>query len=408
MVTVDLPVLGYRERDRRNGFVQPGPWDRAFSVRDGPAPITELEPGTLTWRDIAPIRSWAPGLPLVLKGILHAEDARLAVEHGADAIVVSNHGARQLDRVAASVDVLEEVVDAVAGRCEVWVDGGVRRGLDVAIALALGARGVLLGRPVLWALAAGGEAGVARALAIVREELEIALALLGTPGAERRHPGACGSLALTGRRAVRLRRAPAEAPRSAGARGDRRPRRARDGARAGRRDRHDVQRLARRRRGRLRQGRRGHPQLRRRHRRAAGGRGQHAPDRAVGRLAVLERPAARRLALPADRPARGARPLRARADPARPGVRARQRAPHVGPVRPGRRAGRAHAAAGAAAGALDAAAGDPRRARRAAAGAARGHPDAADRRLQHALAPRLDPRGRRRRASRSATPSHGP
>ena len=181
VVTVDLPVLGYRERDRRNGFDQPGPWDRAFSVRGGPAPIAELEPGTLTWRDVAPIRSWAPGLPLVLKGILHAEDARLAVEHGADAIVVSNHGARQLDRVPAPVDVLEEVVDAVAGRCEVWVDGGVRRGLDVAIALALGARGVLLGRPVLWALAAGGEAGVARALAIVREELEIAFALLGTP-----------------------------------------------------------------------------------------------------------------------------------------------------------------------------------------------------------------------------------
>ena len=178
VVTVDLPVIGYRERDRRNGFVAPGPWDRAFSVRGASA---GHEPGTLTWRDLEPIRSWAPGLPLVIKGILHAEDARLAVEHGADAIVVSNHGARQLDRVAAPVDVLEEVVAAVAGRCEVWVDGGVRRGLDVAIALALGARGVLLGRPVLWALAAGGEAGVARALEIVREELEIALALLGTP-----------------------------------------------------------------------------------------------------------------------------------------------------------------------------------------------------------------------------------
>ena len=182
VVTVDLPVLGYRERDRRNGYDTAGPWDRAFSLRrDGPEPIAELEPGTLTWRDLAPIRSWAPDLPLVLKGILHAEDARLAVEHGADAIVISNHGARQLDRVPPAVDVLEEVVDAVAGRCEVWVDGGVRRGLDVAIALALGARGVLLGRPVLWALAAGGEAGVARALAIVREELEIALALLGAP-----------------------------------------------------------------------------------------------------------------------------------------------------------------------------------------------------------------------------------
>src|SRR5215208_3058212 len=92
VLTVDLPVMGYRERDRRNAFDAPGPWDRAFSVRRG----GELAPGTLTWRDVAPIRSWAPGLPFVLKGILTAEDARLAVEHGVDAIVVSNHGARQL------------------------------------------------------------------------------------------------------------------------------------------------------------------------------------------------------------------------------------------------------------------------------------------------------------------------
>jgi isopentenyl diphosphate isomerase/L-lactate dehydrogenase-like FMN-dependent dehydrogenase len=173
VLTVDLPVMGYRERDRRNGHEQPGPWDVAFGI-DGSAT-------TLTWGDLATIRSWAPDLPLVLKGIQHPEDARLAVEHGAAAIVVSNHGARQLDRVAASVDLLEECVDAAGGRCEVWIDGGVRRGLDVAIALALGARGVLLGRPVLWALAACGEAGVARALAILREELELALALLGTP-----------------------------------------------------------------------------------------------------------------------------------------------------------------------------------------------------------------------------------
>jgi isopentenyl diphosphate isomerase/L-lactate dehydrogenase-like FMN-dependent dehydrogenase len=95
--------------------------------------------------------------------------------------VVSNHGARQLDRVSASVDVLGEVADAVAGRVELWVDGGVRRGLDIAIALALGARGVLVGRPVFWALAAGGQAGVERALAILRDEFEIALTLLGTP-----------------------------------------------------------------------------------------------------------------------------------------------------------------------------------------------------------------------------------
>ena len=100
------------------------------------------------------------------------------VQGRVDGIVVSNHGARQLDRVQAPVDVLEEVVAAVDGRTEVWVDGGVRRGLDVAIALALGARGVLIGRPIFWALAAGGQPGVERALTILREEFEIALAPL--------------------------------------------------------------------------------------------------------------------------------------------------------------------------------------------------------------------------------------
>jgi 4-hydroxymandelate oxidase len=110
-----------------------------------------------------------------------AEDARLAVEHGVDAIVVSNHGGRQLDRVLPAVDALGQIVEAVPDGTEVWVDGGVRRGLDIAIALALGARGVLVGRPILWALGAGGEAGVERALAILREEFEIALTLLGTP-----------------------------------------------------------------------------------------------------------------------------------------------------------------------------------------------------------------------------------
>ncbi len=149
----------------------------------------------LTWDDLATIRSWS-SLPLVLKGIMTGEDARLAVEHGVDAIVVSNHGGRQLDRVAAGIDVLAEVVAAVGGRTEVWVDGGVRRGLDIAIAIALGARGVLIGRPVYWALAAGGQAGVERAFAILRDEFEIALALLGarTPaeiGAEHlAEPGA--------------------------------------------------------------------------------------------------------------------------------------------------------------------------------------------------------------------------
>jgi 4-hydroxymandelate oxidase len=188
VLTVDLPVMGYRERDLRSGFDLPGLGnfrDAAPSHR----PMLKVAPEgaeappdatSLTWDDIGSIRSWSP-LPLVLKGILTAEDARLAVEHGVDGIVVSNHGARQLDRVPASIDVLAEVVEAVAGRAEVWVDGGVRRGLDIAIALALGARGVFIGRPILWALAADGQAGVERALAILGEELRVALALLGTP-----------------------------------------------------------------------------------------------------------------------------------------------------------------------------------------------------------------------------------
>ena len=192
LVTVDLPVLGYRERDRRSGFdlsVPLGNFDRAGGADAdhgdelGETGYEVLDEGlakNLTWDSLATIRSWS-SLPLVLKGILTGEDARLAVEHGVDAIVVSNHGARQLDRVPAGIDMLEEVVAAVPTGTEIWVDGGVRRGLDIAIALALGARGVLVGRPILWALAAGGQAGVERALAILREEFEIALTLLGAP-----------------------------------------------------------------------------------------------------------------------------------------------------------------------------------------------------------------------------------
>ena len=188
ILTVDLPVLGYRDRDRRAGFLLPhmGNFEDVSATHGRAAldsPTLLHAPGmepTLVWADLATIRSWT-SLPLVLKGIMTAEDARLAVEHGVDGIIVSNHGARQLDRVPAAVDVLAEVVRAVGGRAEVWVDGGVRRGLDIAIACALGAQGVLVGRPVYWALAAGGAAGVERAIAILREEFELALALLGTP-----------------------------------------------------------------------------------------------------------------------------------------------------------------------------------------------------------------------------------
>jgi isopentenyl diphosphate isomerase/L-lactate dehydrogenase-like FMN-dependent dehydrogenase len=193
VLTVDLPRVGYRERDRRSGFDLPGPHGN-FATSIAPTHAAGAhepridEPGydllderllsKLTWGSLSAIRSWS-SLPLVLKGVMTGEDAAIAIDHGVDALVVSNHGARQLDRVSATVDVLQEVVSAVDGRAEVWVDGGVRRGLDVAIALALGAQGVMIGRPLMWALAADGQAGVELALAIVREEFEIALALLG-------------------------------------------------------------------------------------------------------------------------------------------------------------------------------------------------------------------------------------
>ncbi len=181
VLTVDLTVLGYRERDRYSGFALP-PFgslaDRPVIPRDRYGDVADQRAHGLTWADLPEIRSWS-SMPLVVKGILTAEDARLAVAAGVDGIVVSNHGARQLDRVPATAEVLEEVVAAVDGRVPVWVDGGIRRGPDILAALALGASGVLVGRPIHWALAAAGEAGVRRAIAILREELEIAMPLLG-------------------------------------------------------------------------------------------------------------------------------------------------------------------------------------------------------------------------------------
>jgi 4-hydroxymandelate oxidase len=197
VLTVDLPLLGYRERDRRTGFELAGPLGNLVADErpmDGFAHLQDQLLASLSWDDLATIRGWS-SLPLVLKGVMTGEDARLAQDHGVDAIVVSNHGGRQLDRVPAAIDVLGDVMMAVGGATEVWVDGGVRRGLDLAIALALGARGVLVGKPIMWALAAGGQAGVERALAIVREEFEITLALLGAPRPTDITPG---HLALAG------------------------------------------------------------------------------------------------------------------------------------------------------------------------------------------------------------------
>jgi 4-hydroxymandelate oxidase len=184
VLTVDFPVPGYREGERRSGFaLEPGGLGNFPDLGRGEEflPLmAALHDQRLTWDDLGWLRGLST-LPLVLKGILTAEDARLAVEHGAAGIVVSNHGGRQLDRTPAAIDALPDVVAAVDGRAEVYVDGGVRRGTDVLVALALGARAVFVGRPHAFALAHGGEAGVGRMLALVRDELENAMALLGTP-----------------------------------------------------------------------------------------------------------------------------------------------------------------------------------------------------------------------------------
>jgi isopentenyl diphosphate isomerase/L-lactate dehydrogenase-like FMN-dependent dehydrogenase len=186
VLTVDLPEAGPRERDLRSGFKLPD---------DLPMPnlprtlvgneyfhdtLGEIVDKSLTWRDLEWLGTRCP-LPLVVKGILTAEDATLACEHGCAGLVISNHGGRQLDGVPATLDALPEVAEAAGGRAEVYLDGGVRRGTDVVKALALGARAVLVGRPALWGLAAGGEEGARHVLELFQTEIELALLLLGCP-----------------------------------------------------------------------------------------------------------------------------------------------------------------------------------------------------------------------------------
>jgi 4-hydroxymandelate oxidase len=192
VVTVDTPILGRRVRDERNGFALPDGLEMANLVAS--APLEARESGSalasyaaarhdtrLSWSDLEWLRSLATPLPLVLKGILRADDARRAIDAGAAGIIVSNHGGRQLDGVPATLEVLPEIVAAVGGRADVMLDGGVRWGTDVLKALALGARAVGVGRPILWGLAVDGEAGVAHVLSLLREELLRAMALCGAP-----------------------------------------------------------------------------------------------------------------------------------------------------------------------------------------------------------------------------------
>ena len=169
--TVDLNAYGLRHRETRAGYEPP----------ISPSTETLAYEVTLSWDDLPWIRERIGGLPLLLKGILTKEDAELAIQAGADAIVVSNHGGRQLDSSPASLDALPEVVEAVAGRVPVLIDGGIRRGTDVVKALALGAAAVLIGRPAAWGLAAAGEDGVLDVLRILREEVENAMTLCGCP-----------------------------------------------------------------------------------------------------------------------------------------------------------------------------------------------------------------------------------
>ena len=219
VVTIDTPVAGMRERDLRNGmtellggsllaklpflpqlFAHPK-WLTAFLIDGGvprlpnvvipgagPMPLmdvaTALARAAVGWEDVRWLREMWRG-PMIIKGVLTGDDARRAVDEGAVAVVVSNHGGRQLDGVPASLSVLPEVVAAVNGQAEVLMDGGIRRGSDIIKAICLGARGVLTGRAYAYGLAAAGEAGVARALEILRTDMERTLKLLGCPAVDR-------------------------------------------------------------------------------------------------------------------------------------------------------------------------------------------------------------------------------
>ena len=184
MVTIDLPVLGLRERDVRNGFMVATANaipSAELAGQQGPMGIADaaalIDP-SLTWSDIEALAEQS-GLPVIVKGVLVPEDARRAVEHGAAGLVVSNHGGRQLDTVLSGADALGPIVDEAGDELDVIVDGGVRRGTDVVKALALGAKAVMVGRPLLWGLAVGEEQGARHVLEMLLAQFDNALALSG-------------------------------------------------------------------------------------------------------------------------------------------------------------------------------------------------------------------------------------
>ncbi len=206
--TVDAPYLGVRERDVRNGFQLPSHLSLANLTQAQMQLLPDvdedsglaayfadlLEPA-LTW-DLLDWIAAQTDLPIVLKGVIRADDARRAVDAGASGIWVSNHGGRQLDTSPATIRALPEIVDAVDRQAEVYLDGGIRRGTDALKALAIGANAVFVGRPILWGLAHSGQAGVERVLGILRGELDLAMALCGTPSVDAITPDLLGDLAL--------------------------------------------------------------------------------------------------------------------------------------------------------------------------------------------------------------------
>jgi 4-hydroxymandelate oxidase len=178
VLTVDSPLVGRRERDLRNNFCLPSHVQMANFADEAWKGGLRGERAPITWETLHWLQS-ETSLPLILKGILTAEDAHMAVEHGVAGIIVSNHGGRQLDSAVTSIEALPEIVEAVADRCEVYIDGGIRRGTDILKALGLGAHAVLIGRPILWGLAANGAEGVCHVLHLLRKELELDMALAG-------------------------------------------------------------------------------------------------------------------------------------------------------------------------------------------------------------------------------------
>lgn len=189
-ITLDSTIRAKRERNIRNEYTSPPSpnyaslevveWQTWGLSSDAPVGVNALIDRSATWSELEWLAA-NTSLPLLVKGIMTGEDARLCVDHGPKAVIVSNHGARQLDTTFASIEVLHEVVAAVDGKLEVYLDGGIRRGTDVLKALALGARAVLIGRPLFWGLAVDGEAGLRSVLQMLADELDIAMGMCGRP-----------------------------------------------------------------------------------------------------------------------------------------------------------------------------------------------------------------------------------